>query len=49
MTAPHDSAANAENNLASGGVGLFELVGRELLEGDDFARGRNDATTLEQT
>lgn len=47
MTRPQQTAANAENVLDSGGIGL--TTAPEPLAGEGKARGRNDATTREQT
>lgn len=51
MTAPHDSAANTENTLAFGGMGLVGVIADALGlgGGEGNARGMNDATTRETT
>lgn len=49
MIAPQQNAANRENLVASGGMGLTEEEEDDFVEYGEFARGRNDATTREQT
>lgn len=49
ITAPQHNAAKRENLVASGGMGFTEEEEGDLVEYGAFARGRNDATTREQT